>query len=268
LLYFPNAKINIGLNILSKREDSYHNIESVFFPIPLKDVLEIIPATKFEFTYSGVKNIEGTHLCEKAYNLLKAKYDFSPVKCHLHKAIPIGGGIGGGSADASFMLKALNSFFNLKISNARLKEFALEIGSDCPFFIDNTAKHVTGRGEIMEEVNLSLKGYYLVLINKRIHISTKEAYLGLSIQEKENTSLKQIIGNTPVSEWKDHIKNDFEDSIFKKYPEIENIKADLYHKGALYASMSGTGSTVYGIFKNEINLEDFPSNYFKFQVEL
>lgn len=268
MLYFPNAKINIGLNILSKRQDGYHEIESVFYPIQLKDVLEIIPSNSFEFSYSGVDNIEGTNLCEKAYDLLQKDYNFSPVKCHLHKIIPIGAGLGGGSADASFMLIALNNFFKLNISDTKLKEYALQIGSDCPFFIDNKPKYVTGRGENLVDIDLSLKGYHLVIINPNIHISTKEAYSGLFINHQKDVFLKETLLKSRIQDWKNLVKNDFEKSIFKNYPEIEAIKEKLYSKGAFYSSMSGTGSTVFGLFMTEVNLDEFPSNYFTFQTKL
>lgn len=268
MLYFPNAKINIGLNILGKREDGYHNIESIFFPIPLKDVLEIIPAKEFSFTVGGVEHIEGENLCVKAYKLLKNDYNLPPINTFLQKIIPIGAGLGGGSADASFMLTALNSFFNLQLSNNKLKEYALKLGSDCPFFIDNTPKYVTGRGEVMTDVNLDLKGYFLVLINPNIHISTQEAYSTLKLPENPNKDLIQIIKDYPIEEWKNHIKNDFEPNIFKLHPQIPEIKSKLYKMGALYASMTGTGSTVFGLFNQEVDLKEINESHFKFQTQL
>lgn len=268
MLYFPNAKINIGLNILGKREDGYHNFESIFFPVPLKDVLEIIPAKEFSFTVGGVEHIEGENLCVKAYKLLKNDFGLPPINAYLQKIIPIGAGLGGGSADASFMLTALNSFFNLQITNNKLKEYALQLGSDCPFFIDNTPKYVTGRGEVMTDVSLNLKGYFLVLINPNIHISTQEAYSTLKPQENPQKDLIQIIKDYPIEEWKNHIKNDFESNIFKLHPPISEIKNALYKMGALYASMTGTGSTVFGLFNQEVDLKEINESYFKFQAQL
>lgn len=268
MLYFPNAKINIGLNILSKRKDGYHNIESVFYPIPLKDLLEIIPAKSFAFNYGGVDNIEGDNLCVKAYQLLEKDYELPPVSIYLQKIIPIGAGLGGGSADASFMLKALNSFFDLKIPKEKLKKYALQLGSDCPFFIDNTPKYVIGRGELMQEVKVNLKDYYLVLINTNIHISTQQAYVTISLKENPKQTLIEIIKEYPIEEWKNHIKNDFEVSIFTLHPQLAEIKKELYNLGAVYASMTGTGSTLYGLFKKEVDLKEFNQEYFKFQVKL
>lgn len=260
MIYFSGAKINLGLKILSKREDGYHNIESVFYPIPLNDVIEIIPSEEFEFTYTGIDKIEGLNLIEKAYLLLKEKYKILNCKIHLHKNIPIGAGLAGGSGNGSVTLLALNKQFNLNLSNQELEKLALQLGSDCPFFIENKPKLVTGRGEHLTKINLDLKGYYLLVVNPGIHISTQEAYQNLVIGKESQISVKEI-ESKPVEEWQTFLENDFEEYAFNKYPEIKVIKKTLITHGALYASMTGTGSTVYGIFK-ELDKEISFSNHF------
>lgn len=252
MLKFPNAKINLGLNITAKRTDGYHDIESCFYPIPLKDALEIIPAKKLRFESTGLK-IPGNskdNLVLKAYELLKADFDLHALDIILHKNIPMGAGMGGGSADGAFMLTLLNKYFDLGIANKELEAYALQLGSDCPFFIDNQPKLVSGRGEIFESTKLDLSGYYLALVYPNIHISTAEAYSGVKPQ-KAQISIKEIIENHPVEEWKRLLKNDFEVGIFEKYPKLEELKNKFYEDGAIYASMTGSGSTIFGIFKEQ-----------------
>lgn len=256
MIYFPNAKINLGLRILNKREDGFHNIESLFLPINVKDVLEIIPSTTFEFTYSGVEHIAGDNLCVQAYNKIAAITKVPPVQMHLHKNIPIGAGIGGGSADTTFTLLALNKQFDLKLSQKIIFEIALSLGSDCPFFIENSVQYVTGRGEKMEPLNVNFDGYSMVIVNPGIHISTKEAYQNLTIPSRiDEVGLKQLVLNTPIEHWQGNIENDFESYAFKAYPQIKTIKEQLINHGAVYASMTGTGSTVYGLFKKDITVD-------------
>lgn len=267
MLSFPNCKINLGLRILSKREDGYHNLETIFYPVPLKDALEIIPSqqsTSFSSTGIEINGSSNDNLCLKAYHLLKKDFpQLPPVQIHLHKAIPIGAGLGGGSADAAFTLKLLNDKFHLNISTEQLIQYALQLGSDCPFFINNEPCFATGRGEIMGAIKLTLKGWYLLLINPGIHINTGWAFTELANQKKQPVSspLKELILQ-PVENWKDIIINDFEAPVFEKYPEIEQIKQTLYNTGAAYASMSGSGSTVYGLFKNQPSLPALPQQYF------
>ena len=248
MILYPNAKINLGLNILSKRDDGFHNLISVFYPLyNYFDILEIIPAKKFRFTTSGL-NIPGkTNLCEKAYALMSSKYNVDPVHIHLHKNIPIGSGLGGGSSDASFVLKGINQLFNLNIDNNTLQNISLQIGADCPFFIQNKVKLVSGIGDVMKEIDLDLSEYEIRIINTGIHISTKDAFSEI-VCDDANNSL-QNLAFLPIEKWKESITNDFEKSLFNKYPKIKESKQKLYDSGAIYSSMTGTGSAVYGVFK-------------------
>ncbi len=254
MIVFPNCKINIGLRITSKRPDGYHNIESCFYPIPWNDALEITEAAAFSFESSGL-NIPGdqkSNLVIKAYDLLKVEFDLPPINIHLLKSIPMGAGLGGGSADGAFMLKLLNNRFALQLTDDQLEERALDLGSDCPFFIRNKPVIAKGRGEIFEPIDLDLSGKHILLINPGIHIGSREAYSSVMPVEPKN-SLKDLLENQHISSWKDLIKNEFESSVFTIAPEISEIKEHLYDQGALYASMTGSGSTVYGIFDNEPN---------------
>lgn len=251
MISFPNAKINLGLNILNKREDGYHTIESCFYPIPWHDCLEVIEATSFSFHSYGL-NIPGdfaSNLCVKAYKLLKKDLDIPPVEIHLLKNIPMGAGLGGGSANGAFTLSMLNDLFNLNLSNTQLETYALNLGSDCPFFIQNRSSIAGGRGEELNPINLDLTGYYLAIQNPGIHISTREAYSGVKPQMPD-LSTAEII-QKPKHTWKELLINDFEASIFPNHPEIETTKEKMYAAGALYASMTGSGSTVYGIFEEK-----------------
>jgi 4-diphosphocytidyl-2-C-methyl-D-erythritol kinase len=248
MILYPNAKINLGLNILSKRDDGFHNLISVFYPLHnYFDILEIVPATKFLFTTSGL-NIPGkTNLCEKAYALMNSKYNINPIHIHLHKNIPIGSGLGGGSSDASYVLKGINQLFNLNIDNCTLQKISLEIGADCPFFIQNKVKLVSGIGDVMNDIDLDISEYEIRVINTGIHISTKEAFSEI-VCDNTNNSL-QNLAFLPIEKWKYSITNDFEKNIFNKYPKIKESKQKLYDSGAIYSSMTGTGSAVYGLFK-------------------
>lgn len=272
MVVFPNAKINLGLNIVEKRSDGYHNLETVFYPIGINDIVEITTndGTGVAFTSSGLSVDVGTsdNLCVKAYDLLKQDFDLPPVKIHLHKLIPMGAGLGGGSADAAFVLQAVNNKFNLQISQTKMVEYALTLGSDCPFFIINKPCYAAGRGEVIEEIQLNLKGYKILLINPGIHISTATAFSKI-IPYKPTRSVKVIVNN-PIETWKDNLKNDFEFSAFSGYPEIKNIKEYLYSQGAVYASMTGTGSTVYGIFRNDFDEENIRTSivYYKSWIAL
>lgn len=270
MLAFPNCKINLGLNITGKRADGYHNIETIFYPVQLNDVLEIIesPAgVDVNFSASGnpVDGDEKDNLCIKAFYLLKKDFPQLPsVKIHLHKTIPMGAGLGGGSSDAAFALVMLNKKFSLKLSAEQLLSYALALGSDCPFFIINQPCVATGRGEIMEPVNISLTGYYLVLVNPGIHINTGWAFGQLNNMVNGHlatTSLQTDILQ-PINYWKDNLVNDFEEPVFEKYPAIKMIKTTLYNNGALFAGMSGSGSTVFGIYDKKICITDLPVNYY------
>lgn len=254
MLTFPNAKINIGLNITEKRPDGYHTIETVFYPIGLCDVLEIAPSTSctdYSFSSSGIA-IGGdpeNNLIIKALRLLCIDYVIPPVDISLIKNIPFGAGLGGGSSDAAFMLKALNELFELKVSVEKLEAYALKLGADCPVFIQNKAVFATGIGHIFSDVQVSLDGYFLVLIKPDMHVSTPEAYAKV-VPQKPEFDLRESI-QLPVSEWKNRIKNDFEPSVFARFPAIAHLKEKLYDAGACYASLSGSGSSVYGLFTHE-----------------
>lgn len=256
MVIFPNCKINLGLNILEKREDGYHNIETVFFPIPFTDILEIISSeNKTELINTGISVGENeNNLCLKAFHLLKKDFPQLPeIKIHLHKEIPLGAGLGGGSADATFTLLLLNDKYDLNISEQKLFEYASLLGSDCPFFLLNKPCFAAGRGEKMEAINLSLSSYKILLINPEVHVNTKESFQQTT-PEIPSKRIKEII-QQPIETWKNELKNDFEEIVFSKYPQIKNIKENLYNHQAVYASMTGTGSTVFGIFNinEEIN---------------
>ncbi len=255
---YPHAKINLGLNITEKREDGYHNLETIFYPIPLTDKLEIKELDNGKLTtLKSVSNLSEVsmedNLVYKAYDLLKKQYKLPELEILLEKNIPTGAGLGGGSSDASFMLKMLNEKFSLQISNKELETYASQLGADCPFFIEDKPQYATGIGNVFSPVSVSLKGYFLILVKPNIHVSTQEAY-SLVVPKKSKYSLTEVI-QKPIAEWKNFIKNDFESSIFPQYPEIEKIKTTLYENGALYASMSGSGSSVYGIFKEVKSLK-------------
>lgn len=264
MVQFPNCKINLGLRVTKKRPDGYHNIETVFYPIQLKDALEIIPSTQQQFEVSGleVTGKSEDNLCLKAFQLLKKDFPQLPaLKIHLHKAIPMGAGLGGGSSDGAFMLKMINEKFNLQLSEAALIDYALQLGSDCPFFIINKPCFATGRGENLEPVEVNLSVYKIVIVNPGIHVSTKEAFTKLT-PEIPAKSIKEIVAQ-PVESWREELSNDFEKPVFDLYPAIKKIKDETYAAGAIYASMTGTGSTVFGIFTKSFEPEfSFPEEYF------
>ena len=268
MICFPNCKINIGLNITEKRPDGFHNIETIFYPVSLCDILEVVESSKTEFTTSGniiPGNID-SNLCIKTYNILKEKFDLPPVKIHLHKVIPTGAGLGGGSADAAFMIKLLNDVFSINMNDEQMHEFAAKLGSDCAFFIQNKAVFATEKGDVFQKLNLNLSKYHILLVKPDIHISTPEAY-SLIIPKRPSVSLANI-DVCKIHEWKDNIKNDFEEVVFTKFPEVKKIKEEMYNAGAAYASMSGSGSAVYGIFEKAIDTKNLFGNYFKWLGKL
>lgn len=252
MVVFPNAKINIGLNVVEKRSDGFHNIESIFYPVmELYDVLDVVKSNQLgvDFVSTGIEipASEGEkNLCEKAYDLLQNDFDISGVKVHLHKVIPIGAGLGGGSSDAAFMLKALNELFELNITNKKLINYAQQLGSDCAFFIENKPVYAYNKGDEFELIDLDLSAYEIKINYPDIHISTSEAYSGI-VPQSSSEQLKQLI-KQPIESWRDKIKNDFEKSIFPNHPKIKELKAKMYHDGAKFASMTGSGSAVFGIF--------------------
>ncbi len=262
MVLFPNCKINLGLHILNKREDGFHNLETVFYPVGLKDALEIIPShnpgNPIEFTTTGLA-VDGNaadNICVKAYQLIKKDFPQLPaIKMHLHKATPMGAGLGGGSADGAFTLQLLNKKFNLNLSAAQLLNYALQLGSDGPFFISNKPCYATGRGEILKEITVDLSNYKIVLVNPGIHINTGWAFTQLT-PALPPKSIATIVAQ-PITTWKEELYNDFEKPVFEKYPVIKNIKESLYAAGAVYAAMSGSGSTLFGIFEKKVTTPQF-----------
>jgi 4-diphosphocytidyl-2-C-methyl-D-erythritol kinase len=251
MILFPPAKINLGLQVLFRRSDGYHELSTCMYPIPLFDVLELLPASSFVFHQTGIAiaGDSGDNLCVKAYELMRHRFNLPPVYMHLRKVIPMGAGLGGGSSDAAYVLKGLNEMFALGCSDAQLEVFAAELGSDCPFFIKNEAQIATGRGEVLAPSAVSLSDYFIKIVNPGIHVGTKEAYAGV-VPETGRSALGSVLSQ-PISCWKDSLVNDFELSVFDRHPAIGEIKSALYEEGAVYAAMSGSGSTVFGIFEME-----------------
>lgn len=261
MIQFPLAKINLGLRVLNKRSDGFHNIETVFYPVGWSDVLEVVEnksvpqdykssGAEIDFTISGNDELSADdNLCVRAYRLLKKDFPLPPVKAWLHKVIPVGAGLGGGSADAAYMLKILNQLFKLNLSNDKLKDYALQLGSDCPFFIDANPAIANSRGETLEEIPEVLKNYFICIAKPSFSISTAEAY-SMVKPALPSTSLRMLI-KRPVKEWKDLITNDFEIPLAEKFPELSLLKKKFYAAGAVFSLMSGSGSAVYGIFEKE-----------------
>ena len=264
MILFPNAKINIGLHITEKRKDGYHNLETIFYPIGLADILEIQQSnenqSRFKNTGLQLQISKDKNLCFKAYKLIQKHYAIPELNFHLHKIIPYGAGLGGGSSDASFTLKALNEIFHLSIPNKTLKRLAEKIGSDCPFFIDNKPSLAWEKGNQTQPIDMPLKGMHLILIIPNIQIDTKTAYQGI-IPQKNKKSLDEIVRHEPIDHWHKSITNDFEKSLYPKYPELKKIKSLLIEKGALFASLSGSGSAMYGIFDKKPQLGDELNQY-------
>ena len=260
MLVFPNAKINLGLNITEKRPDGYHNLETIFYPVPVEDALEINILNegneKFRLHQAGME-IAGeaeNNLVVKAYKLLDARFNLPPIDIHLFKHIPSGAGLGGGSADAAFMLKLLNEKFNLGLATVELEDYAARLGADCAFFVRNQPTYAEGIGNIFSPITFSLKGYQIWLVKPDIFVSTKDAFARIR-PHRPDRSLKDIV-QLPVEEWKGIMVNDFEESVFPQFPAIGEIKEEMYRQGAIYASMSGSGSSVYGIFKEDASLPE------------
>jgi 4-diphosphocytidyl-2-C-methyl-D-erythritol kinase len=256
MVSFPPCKINLGLNIVSKRVDGYHNLETVFYPVPWTDILEIIPSKSFSFQSSGY-SIPGKmedNICIKAYELVKKDFSIGAVQIHLHKIIPMGAGLGGGSSNGAHTLRLLNDVFELKLSVEQLKAYAAKLGSDCSFFLERAPMLGTGRGEVLYKISFSLAGKFIAIVKPDIHVSTAEAY-GLVTPRKSTHSIAEII-QLPFDEWKNNLVNDFEHSVFAKYPAIKKLKEEMYLAGASYASMSGSGSSVFGIFNSAVAIPE------------
>ncbi len=261
MVVFPNAKINLGLQVIRKRPDGFHDLESVFCPVGWCDALEVLPADTLSFTATGLPIPgDGENLCLKAYHLLAADFDIPPVYIHLHKHIPIGAGLGGGSADAAFTLKALNNLFELGLTNEKMEAYCRQLGSDCAFFIRNKPVLAVGKGDEFLPAEVSLSKYHIVIVYPGIHVSTAEAYRGVH-PAQPNKGVLDILSANPSS-WKGQLKNDFEDSILPNYPAIAALKEQFYEQGAFYSSMTGSGSAVYGLFDNATTkLTNLPQGY-------
>jgi 4-diphosphocytidyl-2-C-methyl-D-erythritol kinase len=271
MVRFPNCKINLGLYITNRRADGYHDLETVFYPVPFRDALEVVPAKgKASLQLSGrtVASDSSNNLVWKAYEMLKKKFPehLPELDIYLHKAIPMGAGLGGGSADGAFMLQLLNDHFKLGIHTAQLADMALQLGSDCPFFIYNSPQFAKGRGEQMTPVDLDLSGFSILLICPSVHISTGKAFQMIT-PKPAPFDLKEL-DKLHVLEWKDNITNDFEAPIFQQHPGLAAIKQQLYTGGAVYASMSGSGSTIFGLFpKGRKTGIETPLEYESFYME-
>jgi len=245
---FPNAKINLGLNVTEKRSDGFHNIETCFYPVSWSDILEIVPSKKAEIEITGTP-IPGSptgNICFKAFQLLRQDFNIPNVAIHLHKLLPIGAGLGGGSSDAAFVVRCLGQMFNLFFEDDLMEYYASLLGSDCAFFIKNKPAIGKGKGDELETIGHVLDGKYIYIIYPNIHVPTAAAYQGVTPQ-KPAQSIEEVL-KMPISDWKTYLKNDFETSVFLTYPVIGDLKNKLYSHGAEYASMSGSGSSVYGIF--------------------
>lgn len=265
MLVFPNCKINLGLHVIRKRPDGYHDIETVFYPVSWCDALEIIETKNagqpFEWSQSGIK-VDGRaedNIIYKAWKIIASQKELPAIKVHLHKNIPMGAGLGGGSSNAAAFINALNQKFNLGYSHQEKIDLAAQLGSDCPFFINSSPTLATGKGDVFLGLQADLSAYYILLVYPNVHSNTKEGYDGLAPKQPQQ-DLRQLIETQPISSWKDLLVNDFEPSIFKKYPAVEALKNGLYAAGALYACMSGSGSTVFGIF-NKAPALNFPPGY-------
>jgi 4-diphosphocytidyl-2-C-methyl-D-erythritol kinase len=264
MVIFPNAKINLGLSVIRKRHDGFHNIESILYPTGLCDALEYIPEKKTaendSISYSGPFPVEGKDICLKLTEMLRESFSIPSLRMHIHKKIPSGAGLGGGSADAAYLLTSLNEFFSFGLNQEQLEARAARIGSDCPFFIRNSPCLVTGKGEFLQNIELSLKGYYFMLIYPGIHARTAEAYKEI-IPLLESFDLQDLVSQ-PADQWKYLILNHFEIPVFRKYPLLAEIKKELYNMGAVYASMTGSGSALYGLFHSETQIPKQFSNYY------
>ena len=272
MLVFPKAKINLGLRITGKRPDGYHDIETLFYPVGLCDALEIVRgphgSEKDILTITG-NSIPGTpddNIVLKSVRKFRETFPFPWLTIHLHKTIPVGAGLGGGSSDAASTLRTINRIFGLSVGTQKLKDIAAGLGSDCPFFIESVPAFASGRGEILTPAPFILNGYYIVLANPGIQAGTREAYAECK-PALPDTSLMELV-NRPVEEWKDIVVNDFEEILFPKYPLIKKLKSAFYASGALFSSMSGSGSTVFGIYSEKPLIPEFLAKYVIFEAPL
>jgi 4-diphosphocytidyl-2-C-methyl-D-erythritol kinase len=271
MILLSPAKINIGLQIILRRPDGFHNLQSLMYPVGLNDIIEIREATKdknpLAFSQSGILVNEGSgkNLCEKAHEIFAAEREIPPVEIHLHKQIPIGAGLGGGSSNATQILKGLNQFTSFALEAEALHDMAASLGSDCPFFLHSQAMMMEGRGDLLRSSPLTLEGLWLVILFPEIHISTPVAYSGVTPVKPEHHL--ELLLNLPIQQWKEKVVNDFETGVFEKFPELASLKEDLYKAGALYASLSGSGSSLYGIFPQKPKLARPVSRFLIWQGE-
>lgn len=269
MVTFPNAKINLGLSITGKLHNGYHSIESCLYPIPWCDVLEFIPGKKISFSSSGIAipGEDKDNLVLKAYKLLRKDFGLPELNIHLHKIIPMGAGLGGGSADAAYMLKMLNNEFQLFLDDSVLEDYAAQLGSDCPFFIQNKPAIATGTGTDLEVFDLDLSGKWMLLIKPDVHISTQEAYANVTPKPNE-ADLKSLLESKDFTLWREKLVNDFEASIFPNHPALREIKEALYQNGAVYAAMSGSGSTLFGLYTKKPEISPAFGKYTHKLIEL
>jgi 4-diphosphocytidyl-2-C-methyl-D-erythritol kinase len=275
VIVFPNIKINLGLHVVRKRDDGYHDLETIFYPLPLRDVLEVVhaengsnvPDVQLHMSGLTVHGNPDDNLCIKAYHLLKKDHpQLAHVDMYLHKAIPMGAGLGGGSADGAFTLLLLNEKFQLNIAREKLLDYSLQLGSDCPFFIVNKPCFATGRGELLQGIQIDLSAYSFLVVHPGVHINTGWAFSQLT-PAPSSQPLQQVI-QQPVTNWRGLLKNDFEAPVCKQHPDLQAIKEKLYEVGAIYASMTGSGSCFYGIFpKDQLPAIQWPSNYAVFNLQ-
>lgn len=270
----PNAKINIGLYVVGRRPDGYHDLQTVFYPIPLTDSLEIKEARRlrepYEFIMSGLKVPDDGHdnLVVRVFMALREEFRLPPTSIFLSKHIPVGAGLGGGSSDAAAMMQLLNDYYHLDLSDIEMEKRLALFGADCPFFVRNKPVYAEGVGNVFSPVSVSLKGMYIALVKPTIHISTAEAYAGVTPRQPA-VSLTDALENTPVQLWRNVVTNDFESSIFARYPQIAAIKQTLYDMGALFSAMSGSGSAVYGLFTHPVdNVAKVFSDCYTFSARL
>ena len=264
MILYPNAKINIGLYVTEKRKDGFHNIETIFYPVPLYDIIEFKESNRFKLEIEGIKlGIEcKKNLVYKVYEFFSNMFDIPPVEVYMFKRIPVGAGLGGGSSDAAFFASGLNDYFKLGLSNDEIKKLLLNFGSDCPFFIENTPVLAIGRGEIMQSIEISLSGYHIVIVKPDQSVSTAEAYASIKPSIR-SSSLKDVITPVNFEIWRKNITNDFENVVFEKLPVVKNIKKQLYGSGAKFVLMSGSGSAVYALYDDEpgIDMVEFANRY-------
>jgi 4-diphosphocytidyl-2-C-methyl-D-erythritol kinase len=256
MLAFANAKINLGLNITGKRPDGYHDLQTVFYPVKIYDVVELTDSPELTFESHGIA-IPGKaqdNICMKAYRALQKDFNLPAQRITLLKNIPVGAGLGGGSADAAFLVKLVNDKFNLGLSNGQMMDYVRPLGADCAFFIENKPVFAKGKGDEFSALDVDLSHYFIVVIKPEVHVSTAEAYAGVQ-PRMPAVSLQELV-KQPVSKWKESLMNDFERTIFAGHPEIEQIKTKLYEAGATFAAMSGSGSSVYGIFEQKVSLPE------------